>query len=505
VDELKASCLLLEGDFGGSVKMHDVVQSFAISVASRDHHVLIVADEFKEWPTNDVLQHYTAISLPFRKIPDLPVILECPNLNSFLLLNKDPSLQIPDNFFREMKELKVLDLTGVNLSPLPSSLQFLENLQTLCLDHCVLEDISIVGELKKLKVLSLISSNIVCLPREIGKLTRLLLLDLSNCERLEVISPNVLSSLTRLEELYMGNSFVKWETEGPSSQRNNACLSELKLLSNLITLHMQVTDADNMPKDLFLCFQKLERFRIFIGDGWDWSVEDATSRTLKLKLYTVIQLEEWVKTLLKITEELHLQELNGVKSILNDLDGEGFPQLKHLHVQNCPGIQYIINSIRMGPRAAFLNLDSLFLENLDNLEKICHGQLMAESLGNLRILKVESCHRLKNLFSFSMARRLVRLEEITIIDCKIMEEVVAEESENDAADGEPIEFTQLRRLTLQCLPQFTSFHSNVEESSDSQRRQKLVASDARSKEIVAGNKLGTSMSLFNTRVWFAFF
>ncbi|KAL9356191.1 hypothetical protein Peur_049444 [Populus x canadensis] len=494
VDELKASCLLLEGDKDGRVKMHDVVQSFAFSVASRDHHVLIVADEFKEWPTSDVLQQYTAISLPYRKIPDLPAILECPNLNSFILLNKDPSLQIPDNFFREMKELKVLDLTRVNLSPLPSSLQFLENLQTLCLDGCVLEDISIVGELKKLKVLSLISSDIVCLPREIGKLTRLLLLDLSNCERLEVISPNVLSSLTRLEELYMGNSFVKWETEGPSSQRNNACLSELKRLSNLITLHMQITDAGNMLKDLSFLFQKLERFRIFIGDGWDWSVKYATSRTLKLKLNTVIQLEEWVNTLLKSTEELHLQELKGVKSILNDLDGEDFPRLKHLHIQNCPGVQYIINSIRMGPRTAFLNLDSLFLENLDNLEKICHGQLMAESLGNLRILKVESCHRLNNLFSVSMARRLVRLEEITISDCKIMEEVVAEESENDTADGEPIEFTQLRRLTLQCLPQFTSFHSN--------RRQKLLASDVRSKEIVAGNELGTSMSLFNTKILF---
>nr|TKS14867.1 putative disease resistance protein [Populus alba] len=494
VDELKASCLLLEGDNDGSVKMHDVVQSFAISVASRDHHVLTVADEFKEWPTNDVLQQYTAISLPFRKIPDLPAILECPHLNSFLLLNKDPSLQIPDSFFREMKELKVLDLTAVNLSPLPSSLQFLENLQTLCLDLCVLEDISIVGELKKLKILSLHSSDIVCLPREIGKLTRLLLLDLSNCERLEVISPNVLSSLTRLEELYMGNSFLKWEAEGPSSERNNACLSELKLLANLITLDMQITDADHIPKDLVLCFQKLERFRIFIGDGWDWSVKDATPRTLKLKLDTVIQLEEGVNTLLKITEELHLQELNGVKSILNDLDGEDFCQLKHLHVENCPGVQYIINSMRMGPRTAFLNLDSLFLENLDNLEMICHGQLMAESLGNLRILKVESCHRLKNLFSVSMARRLVRLEEITIIDCKIMEEVVAEESENDAADGEPIEFTQLGRLTLQRLPQFTSFHSN--------RRQKLLARDVRSKEIVAGNELGTSMSLFNTKILF---
>ncbi|KAG6775116.1 hypothetical protein POTOM_018542 [Populus tomentosa] len=494
VDELKACCLLLEGDKDGSVKMHDVVHSFAISVASRDHHVLTVADEFKEWPTNDVLQQYTGISLPYREIPDLPAILECPNLRSFILLNKDPSLQIPDNVFREMKELKVLNLTEVNLSPLPSSLQFLENLQTLCLDHCVLEDISIVGELKKLQVLSLVSSNIVCLPREIGKLTRLLLLDLSNCERLEVISPDALSSLTWLEDLYMGNSFLKWETEGPSSDRNNACLSELKLLSNLMTLDMQITDADHMPKDLFSSFQKLERFRIFIGDGWDWSVKDATSRTLKLKLNTVIQLEEGVNTLLKITEEFHLQELNGVKSILNDLDGEGFCQLKHLHVQNCPGVQFIINSMRMGPQTAFLNLDSLFLENLDNLERICHGQLMAESPGNLRILKVKSCHRLKNLFSVSMARRLVRLEEITIIDCKIMEEVVAEESENDTADCEPIEFTQLRRLTLQRLPQFTSFHSN--------RRQKLLASDVRSKEIVAVNELGTSMSLFNTKILF---
>ncbi|KAJ6885240.1 disease resistance protein [Populus alba x Populus x berolinensis] len=316
----------------------------------------------------------------------------------------------------------------------------------------------------------------------VRKLARLLLLDLSNCERLEVISPNVLSSLTRLEDLYMGKSFLKWETEGSSSERNNACLSELKLLSNLMTLDMQITDADHMPKDLFSSFQKLERFRIFIGDGWDWSVKDATSRTLKLKLNTVIQLEEGVNTLLKITEELHLQELNGVKSILNDLDGEGFCQLKHLHVQNCPGVQFIINSMRMGPQTAFLNLDSLFLENLDNLERICHGQLMAESPGNLRILQVKSCHRLKNLFSVSMARRLVRLEEITIIDCKIMEEVVAEESENDTAHGEPIEFTQLRRLTLQRLPQFTSFHSN--------RRQKLLASD------------GTSMSLFNTKILF---
>jgi hypothetical protein len=79
-----------------------------------------------------------------------------------------------------------------------------------------------------------------------------------------------------------------------------------------------------------------------------------------------------LRSLFPASIALNLLQPNGVKSILNDLDGEGFPQLKHLHVQNCPGIQYVINSIRMGPRTAFLNLDSLLLENLDNLEKICH-------------------------------------------------------------------------------------------------------------------------------------
>nr|TKS10874.1 hypothetical protein D5086_0000079390 [Populus alba] len=265
--------------------MHDVVQSFVSSsmLHQGNHHVLVVPDELKEWPTNDVLQQYTAISLPFRKIPDLPAILECPNLRSFILLNKDPSLQIPDNVFREMKELKVLVLTAVNLSSLPSSLQFLENLETLCLDHCVLEDISVVGELKEVESSQLKVLILFRLPREIGKLTRLLLLDLSNCERLEVISPNVLSSLTRLEDYIWETAFLKWEAEGPSSERNNACLSELKLLSNLITLDMQITDADHMPKDLFFCaFQKVGKgSEYFIGDGWDWSVKYATPRTFE--------------------------------------------------------------------------------------------------------------------------------------------------------------------------------------------------------------------------------
>ncbi|KAF2294866.1 hypothetical protein GH714_024638 [Hevea brasiliensis] len=335
ISDLKMSCLLLEGDNHEQVKMHDVVQSFAASIASKHHHVFNAAyqTELEEWPNKDFFEQCTSISLPYCNIPKLPEVLECPKLKSFFMFNNS-SLKIPENLFSRMEELKVLDLTGMHLSPLPLSLQYLENLQTLCLDHCVLEDISAIGDLKQLQVLSFIQSTIVLLPSEVRKLTRLRLLDLSRCRGLKVIPPDVLSSLAQLEELYMGDGFVQWKGEGHDEPRNNANLSELKLLSKLSTLEVHIMDANIMPKDLFS--EKLERFRVFIGSV-DWRGKYKTSRTLKLKLSTSALLER-VKVLLMKTEDLYLDDLKGVRSVLYELDDQGFPELKHLHVQNSLGI-----------------------------------------------------------------------------------------------------------------------------------------------------------------------
>ena len=118
-----------------------------------------------------------------------------------------------------MRELKVLDLTKMRLLSLPSSINLLTNLQTLCLDHCVLKDIAVIGELKNLEILSLIYSEFTQLPQEIGLLTHLRLLDLSYCAKLEVIPPNVLSNLKQLEELYVRDSFTQWELEGVNNER----------------------------------------------------------------------------------------------------------------------------------------------------------------------------------------------------------------------------------------------------------------------------------------------
>ncbi|KAJ4836119.1 hypothetical protein Tsubulata_035425, partial [Turnera subulata] len=486
---LKGSCLLLEAADVRYVKMHDLVYNFAMSVASRDGHIFTVArgTALEKWPAKNVLQQLEAISLMrYCRIPKLPAVLECPKVKSFILYREVSSTTIPDYFFREMKELRVLDLTEVHLSPLPLSIQHLESLQTLCLDFCHLEDIRLIGHLKNLKVLSMIGSNIVQLPREIGQLTNLQLLDLTRCTRLEVIPANVLSCLTKLEDLLMYNTFLQWEVEGHDGERDIASLSELKLLSNLINLELNVTDEKVLPTDLFS--EKLESFRIYIGDGWDQFEHLESSRVLKLKLNSSIKLEEaGIKALLSRTEDLHLCELKGAKNVVHDLDCHDFPGLKHLNILNNLEIQCIIDSIQVGPCSAFPSLESLFLNNLSILEKIYHGPLEGYSFRNLRILKVENCNRLKNVFSVSLARQLLQLKEIAITGCKIMQEVMYEEGEDDAGKDEEIKLIHLRKLNLQYLPELSSFYSELNTPSTSLARPAQLDMNVKSNN-VSGNK-----------------
>ncbi|KAJ0097123.1 hypothetical protein Patl1_27545 [Pistacia atlantica] len=67
----------------------------------------------------------------------------------------DSCVEIPENFFKGITKLKVLELTRMQFSSVQSSLHLLGYLQTLCLDYRNFEDVVIIGKLEKLKVLSL--------------------------------------------------------------------------------------------------------------------------------------------------------------------------------------------------------------------------------------------------------------------------------------------------------------------------------------------------------------
>ncbi|XP_034707044.1 probable disease resistance protein At4g27220 [Vitis riparia] len=323
VDNLKSSNFLLETGHNAVVRMHDLVRSTARKIASDQHHVFTLQNttvRVEGWPRIDELQKVTWVSLDYCDIHELPEGLVCTKLELFAcFLETNSAVQIPNTLFEGMKQLKVLDLTGMQLPSLPLSLQCLANLRTLCLDGCKLGDIVIIAELKKLEILSLLYSDIKQLPREIAQLTHLRLFDLKGSSKLKVIPPDVISSLFRLEDLCMENSFTQWEGEGKS----NACLAELKHLSHLTSLDIQIPDAKLLPKDIV--FDTLVRYRIFVGDLWSWRGIFEANKTLKLnKFDTSLHLVDGIIKLLKRTEVLHLRELCGGTNVLSKLDGEGF-------------------------------------------------------------------------------------------------------------------------------------------------------------------------------------
>ncbi|RDY13693.1 putative disease resistance protein, partial [Mucuna pruriens] len=463
INDLRASSLLLEGK-PEWVEMHDVVRDVAKSIASRFHPTYAVPryTKMKEWPMDD-LQTCHYIIIPVCYIDELPEKLECPELKLLVLGNGHTYayLKVPDNFFSGMIEVSTLDLYGMKFTPsLPPSLNLLINLRSLILVRCNLGDIRLVGKLKNLEILSLEKSSIEELPKEIGHLTRLRLLNLTKCSPLRVIPRNLISSLTCLEELYMGGCSIEWAVEGRESESNNASLGELRNLHHLTTLEILIQDTSALPRDLHF-LANLERYCILIGKMWEWHLQWSggareTSRTLKLT-------DSWCTSVsLTSVEDLSFANLKRVKDVLYELNDEGFPQLKHLHIQDSDELLHIIDSRGLvNPHSAFPNLETLVLRSLNNIEEICHGPIPTPSFEKLQVIKVGGCDRLKNLFLYSLVRNLSQLHEMEISKCKDMKEIIAMEKQEDEKEVPKIVLPELRSLTLIGLPMLQSFYLSL--------------------------------------------
>ncbi|XP_075658235.1 disease resistance protein At4g27190-like [Castanea sativa] len=474
VNSLKDSCLLLEGNGSGTLKMHDVIRDVAIYIADKEEKMLTIRSlegpekwlNMKKWEDSFGIAHF---DVDFKVLPER---FRCPQLKFIFLgsTNKYSSQPIPNNVFEGMKELRVLVLIGARL-PHPSSISCLHNLQSLVLHRCELEDVALIGELKNLRALTLSYSNIKQLPMEIRQLTHLQLLDLNYCTELEVIPSNVFSDLRGLEELYLERSFNRWHIDGEITERSNTRVSELDYLPLLTTLYINIPNPKVLPKALL--FEKLKRYEILIGRCPYWYsysnseyYKSEISRTLILQLDRGLQIEDGIKVLLKSCEYLDLTPWEGIKNILYEVDKKGFPQLKHLRVGNSTEIQYIVNLME-NQCVAFPVLQSLTLYNMENLEEICHDQVLKGSFLSLKKLKVWECKKLTSVFSLTMFGCFSQLQEIVIADCEVMCAIFSKERTHEIQVNHDIRtdiihFTQLRSLRLRNLPNLMGFHPDAD-------------------------------------------
>ncbi|XP_022635604.1 uncharacterized protein LOC106759214 isoform X2 [Vigna radiata var. radiata] len=510
IEELKESSLVLESYSSYCFNMHDIVRDVALLISSKEKHIFFMKNGIlDEWPHKDQLERYTAIVLQYCYInDDLPESIYCPRLEVLHIDNKDHFLKIPDDFFRGMIELRVLILNGLSFPCLPSSIMCLTKLRMLTLKKCTIgQNLSIIGKLKKLRILNLSGSNIECFPFEFGQLVKLQLLDLSNCSKLKVIPSNVISKMNSLEEFYMQDSLIQWETE-ENIQSQNGSLCELRHLNQLRNLDIHIQNVVHVPRNFFL--DELDSYKIIIGESkmlteGDFKIpnkyEMVKLLALNLKEGIAIHTETWIKMLLKDVEYLWLGELIDVHDVFYELNVEGFQKLKHLSIVNNIGLQYIINSVeRFHPLLAFPKLESLYLYKLYNLKKLCNNQLLEASFYRLKTIKIKSCDKLESLFPFSMVKHLTMLETIEVCDCDSLMDMVSVGTQTHTNNGDNIEFPQLRLLTLKSLHVFTCLYTNDKIPCAQPFEDK---GQSISKDIITGvyqDGTNSCLSLFNEKV-----
>ena len=475
VDNLRRSSLLLDSDEEECVKMHDVVRGVAVSIANE--HVC-----WEEWTEKDTYKHYVVISIVSRELKNHPDGLECPKLELLQLsCGKDATRQkLPTNLFKGMMGLKVLAMQGMSFPSLPQSIQVLQNLQTLLLEYCEIKDVSAIGALGKLEMLSFLGSEIKQLPREIGNLSHLKLLDLSQCSALQHIPPGLLSSLSRLEELYMGNVSVNWEPTEGNKEGANTSLAELRSFSDsLMVLRLHIINIKLLPKDLHFKNQMI-KFQIYACKEpfmhWSLTIDSTFWNRTRYIFKNSLALHGFVasdiaesripRLLLQKSKIILLREIKDFKNILFELDGEGFPCLEVLSISYSEDVEYLIDATSyQTPRVAFPILESLELWELPNLKEIYHSQISQRSFsgthsqlacfGKLRSIDLFACKKLRYLFPPTIAKLLVELQSIEIRWCGMIENIVQRDGEEEAEDI--ILFPKLTSFTSRFLPNLMSF------------------------------------------------
>ncbi|XP_059275115.1 probable disease resistance protein At4g27220 [Lycium ferocissimum] len=465
-EELKASSLLLDGDKEDTVKMHDVIRDISIQISINQQPMSVVKAglALKDWPRDTLKSSCGAISLMSNHIQSLPDDVDCPETEMLLLQNNKSLKQVPLEFFGNMKALKVLDFTGVKLMrSLPSSTKQLSLLRILSLDYCrLIRDVSMIGGLTKLEILSLRESRFASLPESFAHLKELRILDitLSPCKE---VPPGIISSMKKLEELYMQGCFADWEN---GNGQNKASFQEILSLSGLTTLKVDLAGVSCLPPDDpddTNLDPHWEKFDVCVNGSEVRRLLNARGPSSSSGLATGLQLKEFpnwfTQAVARKAEKLSYQEC-----ILEEYRPENFDSVKLLYVEQCVehcsnGAQFIKLESGVPIQPVFPKLEKLNIHQMQEMEGICAENLPSGSLHKLKTLEVHECPNLKDaLLPPNLVQRMSNLEEVHATGNSI--KVVFGFEGLTVRGGE---LRKLKRLILHNLSQLTSLWKGTTE------------------------------------------
>ncbi|KAF2298646.1 hypothetical protein GH714_024471 [Hevea brasiliensis] len=241
----------------------------------------------------------------------------------------------------------------------------------------------------------------------------------------------------------MGDSFVQWKGEGHDEPRNNANLSELKLLSKLSTLEIGFPNLEDIklsginvkmiwPNQHIESHLYIEKLTTLIVDG--------CGNLNYLFTSSIVGSLAQLKTL-EICECKSMEEV-----IIAEGEGEMmskmlFPKLHSLKLKGLPRIVW------------FPNLEELYIMHMHRLEMIWCDELLADSFSRLKVLQVQYGKQLLKIFpSKLLGRFLQNLELLVVKNCDSVEEVFDLRALVRVSEAPVVERSQLRTLDIRDLP-----------------------------------------------------
>ncbi|KAF5444569.1 hypothetical protein F2P56_033693 [Juglans regia] len=139
---------------------------------------------------------------------------------------------------------------------------------------------------------------------------------------------------------------------------------------------------------------------------------------------------------------------------------QSLKNLEILNAERCGSLEVIFELEGLNVEESNI-LNNLTVLGLQDLPKLLHiwkkGPRDIKGFNNLRLLRVGGCNSLKCLFTPSIAKLLVKLEEIKVEDCDEMEEIIAKESGDEEKRDHMIAFPQVKTLNLQFLQKLECF------------------------------------------------
>ncbi|CAE6176151.1 unnamed protein product [Arabidopsis arenosa] len=392
IGDLKAACLLETGDEKTQVKMHNVVRSFALWMASEQgtYKELILVEPnmgHTEAPKAENWRQALVISLIDNRIQTLPENPICPKLTTLMLQQNSSLKKIPTGFFMHMPILRVLDLSFTSITEIPLSIK----------------------NLVELYHLSMSGTKISVLPQELGNLRKLKHLDLQRTQFLQTIPRDAICWVSKLEVLNLYYSYAGWELQSfGEDDVEELGFDDLEYLENLTTLGITVLSSETL--------QTLYEFG----------------------------------ALHKHIQHLHVEECNGLLYFnLPSLTNHG-RNLRRLSIKSCHDLEYLVTSIDV-ENDWLPSLEVLTLHSLHKLSRVWGNPVSQECLRNIRCINISHCNKLKNV---SWVPKLPKLEVIDLFDCRELEELISEHESPSVED--PTLFPSLKTLTTRDLPELKS-------------------------------------------------